>query len=126
MEKNPFSSGHILVIAEDEGSKVKKKKGDGINAVLTLMKEMRDFQDRVEECIESQDLAEHKAKIQDFNNYVESMYEVLLDIAKGGLRKERAGEVPVESPVPEALPKETAKTEVKETPKVVAPVPPKA
>lgn len=123
MEKNPFGTGHILITAEDESGKPKRKKGDGINAVLTLMKEMREFQERVEECIEAQDVAEHKGKIEEFNNYVESMYEVLLDIARGGLRRERTGEEAV--PAPEAAPKEAPKVEVKDTSKaVVAPKPP--
>ena len=43
-----------------------KKKGDGINAILGLMKDIRDFSDKIEVCAEAQAMADNKNKIAEF------------------------------------------------------------
>jgi hypothetical protein len=47
---------------------------------------MRNFQEKVEACIESQDIAENKTKIQDILTGLESGYQALIDIASSGIR----------------------------------------
>ena len=74
----------ILVEAEK-----KSKKGDGIKAVLTLTQELRDFQEQVENCLESQDLAEIRDRIEAFDDSLNTMYNELLDIAKGNMKSLR-------------------------------------
>ena len=64
----------------------KKNKGDGINAVLTLMQDLREFQEKVETCIEAQALADNKDKIEEFDQHLDSMYDALLEIAGGGIK----------------------------------------
>ena len=69
--------------------KSKKNKGDGINAILTLMKDLRDFQDKVETCIDAQAIAENKQKVEQFYDLLDNMAEVLLDIAESGIKSSR-------------------------------------
>ena len=71
------------------GDKKGKKGEDGINAVLILMKDTRDFQDRVEAALEAQSSPEQRAKIETFYDDIEKMYQVLLDIASNGIKKVR-------------------------------------
>ena len=94
---NGFGNSMILLPrqAEDEikkrdGKDKIKTKGDGINAALVLLKDLRDFQDKVETCIEAQDIAEYKQKIEVFNQKLDEMYEILLDIARGGMHANRS------------------------------------
>lgn len=92
-----FGNNMILIKSQDEvkkkdKDKEKSSKGDGVNAVLTLMKELRDFQDQVESCIDAQAIEDNKKKIQAFNNQITQMYEILLEIAKGGIRRENQEE----------------------------------
>lgn len=75
---------NILNFAES-----KKSKGDGINAVLTLMKDVRDFQDKIDACIEAQAIEENKQKIEKFDEILDQMYATLLEIAEGGIKSVR-------------------------------------
>jgi len=84
----------------------KPKKGTGLASALQLIKDLNEFQAKVEECVEAQDLAENKEKIQAFVNEITKMYDVLFEIAKAGVKsiKEEAPveEAPVEeTPIPE-------------------------
>ena len=120
-----FRSNMILVAQEDDApekntERKSKKKGDGINAVLTLLKELRDFQDRVTECSEAQEITDNKSKVDQFNEYLDSMAETLLDIAKGAIvrgREKDSGEA-VAPPVEEKPAQIQPKTNV------TAPMPP--
>ena len=79
------------------GQAKKDKKGDGVNAVLVLMKEIRDFQDKIDACLEAQAIAENREKIAEFDRLIDKMYASLLDIASGGIksvRKQRGAELP--------------------------------
>jgi len=114
-----FGNNMILVAADDK--KDKKAKGDGIDAVLTLMKSLRAFQEEVETCIDAQGMTENKDKIQAFDKPLDEMYEVLIEIASGGIRniRKNRGEEVVE--IPE---KEEVVEDVIESDEVKAPVPP--
>jgi len=70
-----------------------KKRGDGVNAVLTLMKDVRDFQEKVDACAESQANPANKTAIQGFSGDIEKMYTSLLEMAKGGIHTIREPEV---------------------------------
>lgn len=90
-----FGNNMILIQrrAEDEVKKKDKEKsktkGDGINAALVLLKDLRDFQDKVEACSEAQDIADYKKQVEDFNAELDKMYETLLNIARGGMHSNR-------------------------------------
>ena len=108
---NGFGNGMILFPrkAEDEvkkrdGKDKVKTKGDGINAALVLLKDLRDFQDKVETCIEAQDIEEYKQKIEVFNNKLDEMYEILLDIARGGMHANRSKDGVTSQPAPQTSP----------------------
>jgi len=84
MENNMNSN--IITIA---GSESKKKKGAGTSAVLTLMKELGDFQDKVQTCIDAQDLADRKQQLEVFYDKLDEMAEVLLAMAADGIKSKR-------------------------------------
>jgi len=77
----------------------KKKRGDGINSVLKLMSDARDFQLKIDDCIEEQSNPEYKTKIEEFNKYMDKMYAVLLDIAKTGIESVRQDRI-ARQPIP--------------------------
>ena len=79
----------ILITAADG----KSKKGDGINAALSLMQEVRDFQDKIDKCAEAQAMAENKRKIESFGDHLDSMWSTLRDIAGDTIRGIRSDDV---------------------------------
>jgi hypothetical protein len=79
-------SNNIITIASEGG---KKKKGGGTNAVLTLMKELGDFQDKVQTCIDAQDLSDRSQKLEVFYDKLDEMAEVLLEMAADGIKSKR-------------------------------------
>jgi len=95
---------NMILIAQDETIRkdkkdiTKSKKGDGINASLVLMRQVRDFQDQIQDCIDAQDIDDNKKRIAEFDDYIGKMYETLLDIARGGIRRpenaENVGNIP--------------------------------
>jgi len=78
--------GNIISIA-GEGSK--KKKGSGFNAVLTLLKELSDFQDKVQVCIDAQDIAENRQRLEIFDDKLDEVAQVLLEMAEAGVRSKK-------------------------------------
>lgn len=87
MDKMDFivRDGVILRLAEDTEKK-KSKKGDGVNAAIGLLQDLRTFQERVEAVVESQDIAENRSKISESAKGLEAMYSALLEIAQSGIR----------------------------------------
>ena len=82
-----FSSDKILIFAADEEKK-RSKKGDGINAILGLIQELRNFMEKVDAAAESQDIAENKTAVEAINNSLRENSKKLLDIVAGGLTSE--------------------------------------
>jgi hypothetical protein len=64
----------------------KSRKGDGINSVLKFMIDVRDFEEKLDSCVEAQAIEENKAKIERFKASIEELYSELADIASGGVR----------------------------------------
>jgi hypothetical protein len=81
---------NIITIA---GSDSKRKKGNGVNAVLTLMKELGDFQDKVATCIDAQDISQSKEKLEIFYDKLDEMAEVLLGMASVGIKSKRQDDI---------------------------------
>jgi len=87
--------GVIIRVAEDSDKKGKKK-GDGIGAAIGLLQELRNFIEKVDACVEAQDIAENKSAIAKHAATLSEMYQALLKIAEGGIRSigdKTAGEV---------------------------------
>ena len=81
-----FSRDKILICAEEE--KKKTKKGDGINSILGLIQETRNFMEKVEAAAEAQDIAENREAIEALNTTLRENSKKLLDIVAGGLTSE--------------------------------------
>ena len=77
---------NIICIA---GENDKKKKGGGTNAVLALMKDLGDFQEKVQTCMDAQDLEDRRSKLELFYDKLDEMAEVLLAMAADGIKSKR-------------------------------------
>lgn len=87
-----FSKDNILILAADDAKK--SKKGDGINAVLGLLQELRNFMDKIQACADAQDITENRQKVEAIATELDKHYEELLELAKGGIKSIRKQEVP--------------------------------
>ena len=76
-----FSADNIIITASDK----KKRKGGGVNEILRLMGELIDFQEKVETCIEAQDISNNKDKLEELDPHLDNMYQSLVDIVSGGV-----------------------------------------
>ena len=70
----------------------KSPKGDGINAVLSLLQELRTFKEKVDKCIEAQSISEYKSKFDQINSVLDKMYTELIGIASAGVGQIRQQE----------------------------------
>jgi hypothetical protein len=71
----------------------KKKKGGSLGSIFKLIQDLTDFEEKIQEAINAQEMAENRETIEGFLGAIDKMYESLLAIAKGGihsLRSERA------------------------------------
>ena len=71
----------------------KKKKGGSLAAVLKLIQDLAEFEEKIEECVAAQEMTENKQKVESFLKDIDSMYQVLLSMAEGSihsLRSDRA------------------------------------
>jgi len=80
-----WSQDNILVLTAAASA----KKGNGVNAILSLLQDLITFQDKVVSTAEAQDLGENKQKLEEFQERLGEMYESLLGMAKGGVRSIR-------------------------------------
>ena len=75
----------MTITADDK----KSKKGDGINAVLKFMIDVRDFQDKLETCVESQSIVENKTKLAKYSVMIDGLYKACAEIASTSVRSMR-------------------------------------
>lgn len=106
--------GVIIRNAADDGDK-KKKKGDGVASAIGLLQELRGFMEKVEACVEAQDIAENRQAIEGPSKSLEELYKALLKIAESGIRSLR--QVP-EGEEATAAPSEAPKQPMLQTPSV--------
>ena len=66
------------------GEKVKKK-GGSMAAVFKLIQELLEFEEKVEECAQAQEMSQNKQKIESFISDIDSFYDVLFEMARGGI-----------------------------------------
>jgi len=95
----------LIVLAEEK----KVKKGGSLKSVLQLIESLSSFQEELENCIASQEMAQNKEKIQSFMPNIEAMYDALFDIARTGVKSMRqemavnSGEEIIAEPTPEPI-----------------------
>lgn len=77
----------IIILGEDKSKN--KDKGGGINAILTLMKDIGNFREAVVDCKEAQAMQENKDRIAQFEVHLDEMYEELLEMARTGWKSVR-------------------------------------
>jgi len=62
-----------------------RKKGGSLGAIFKLIQELAEFEDKIEECAAAQEMTENASKISDFLGKMDQMYEVLFEMARGGI-----------------------------------------
>ena len=87
MNKYASQFNELIVLAEKEKS---KKKGGSLAAVFKLVQDLTEFENNIQECVDAQEMAENKGKIEAFMNDMDKMYEVLFTIAKSGVQAIRS------------------------------------
>jgi hypothetical protein len=98
MDKNKYQD--IFVMAKDNN----KKKGGSLGAVFKLIQELADFEEKIEECAATQEMTVNREKISGFIGQLDEMYDVLFEMARGGIgaiRSNRAGGDEIEEDVVE-------------------------
>jgi len=79
----------LIVMAEKA-----KKKGGSMAAVFKLIQELLDFEEKIQECCNAQEIAENRSKIESFMSEIDKMYDSLFEMARGGIsniRDQRSG-----------------------------------
>lgn len=62
-----------------------RKKGGSLGAIFKLIQELAEFEDKIEECAAAQEMTENADKISGFLGQMDQMYEVLFEMARGGI-----------------------------------------
>lgn len=112
-----MEKGVIVRVAADDDKK-KKGKGDGVAAAIGLLQELRGFMEKVEACVEAQDIAENKASIEEPAKSLEALYNALIKIAQSGIRSMGTPSVGSDEASAPAVSKEEAKPALPMTPSV--------
>ncbi len=78
--KSPFNE-LILVAGKDGG----KKKGKSLEAIFKLIQSLLEFEDKIVECSEAQEMGENKERIEALKAETGEMYNSLFEMAQGGV-----------------------------------------
>jgi len=79
----------LIVMAEKD-----KKKGGSMASVFKLIQELLEFEEKIQECCNAQEMSENKRRIKSFMVEIDKMYDVLFEMARGGIsniRDQRSG-----------------------------------
>lgn len=77
----------IFVTAEKNG----KKKGGSLGAVFKLIQELAEFEAKIQECADAQEMAQNKEQIMAFADQLDQMYDVLFKMGRTGIQEVRGG-----------------------------------
>ena len=77
----------LIVLSE------KKKKGQGLGAILKLIEALVAFSDGIQDCIDAQDIMPNKQKLEPFLQDVKKMSDTLLEMAKEGIQSRPEAQV---------------------------------
>jgi len=89
MNKNSSQFNELILMAEKS-----KKKGGSMAAVFKLIEELLDFEDKIQECMNAQEITQNKQRIESFMSEIDKMYDELFQMARGGIaniRDQRGG-----------------------------------
>ena len=103
----------LTVVAEKT-----KKKGGSLASIFKLVQDLIEFEEKIQEAVNAQEVLDNKTKIEGFLTDIDKMYEVLLGIAREGIsaaRNERLN--PQEEVVEEGSEEVSAAPEVKTEPR---------
>ncbi|TRZ80206.1 hypothetical protein D4R86_04715 [bacterium] len=71
----------LIVLAKDGG----KKKGGSLGAIFKLIQDLLEFEDKIVECSEAQEMGENKERIEALKAETGEMYNTLFEMAQGGV-----------------------------------------
>lgn len=86
--KNQYQD--IFLKAERSNGNGGKKKGGSLGAVFKLIQELAEFEEKIEECADAQEMAENKEEIVAFIGQLDQMYKSLFKMAESGIRSMRS------------------------------------
>ena len=89
MKKYASQFNELIVMAEKA-----KKKGGSMAAVFKLIQELLDFEEKIQECMNAQEMSENRRRIESFMGDIDKMYDNLFEMARGGIsniRDQREG-----------------------------------
>jgi len=66
-----------------------RKRGGSMAAVFKLIEELLDFEEKIQACMDAQEMTENKSKIESFMSEIDKMYDVLFEMARGGISEIR-------------------------------------
>ena len=66
-----------------------RKRGGSMAAVFKLIEELLDFEEKIQACMDAQEMTENKSKIESFMSEIDNMYDVLFEMARGGISEIR-------------------------------------
>jgi hypothetical protein len=66
-----------------------KKKGGSLASVFKLIQDLIEFEEKIQEAINAQEVSTNKSQIEGFLTDIDKMYEVLLTIAREGISAAR-------------------------------------
>ena len=108
----------LLVLSEKSN-----KKGGSLGAVFKLIQDLTDFEEKIQDCVNSQEMQENKQKIEAFLQDIDQMYATLLGIAKGGIQDLRSQRLlPQEDEITDDQQEEVVEQERTITPEDLAPL----
>ena len=84
MKKYAKMFNELILLSE------KKKKGGSLGSVFKLIQDLTEFEEKIQEAINAQEMAENRATIEGFLGLIDQMYESLLNIAKSGIQSLRS------------------------------------
>jgi len=62
-----------------------RKKGGSMAAVFKLIQELLEFEDKINECMNAQEMSQNKQRIELFLADIDKMYDSLFEMARGGI-----------------------------------------
>ena len=78
----------MIILAKDN-----KKKGGSLAAIFKLIEELLEFEDKIVECAEAQEMGENKERIEALKTETGKMYDTLFEMAQGGVESYRTRQV---------------------------------
>jgi hypothetical protein len=66
-----------------------KKKGGSLGAIFKLIQELLEFEDKIVECCDAQEMGENKERIEALKAETGEMYSTLFEMAQGGVDSHR-------------------------------------